>query len=117
MRRHQELRDVAGEFARLASLLVSVWSLYGLLHHAFFIPGTEWKERLVGSLAALGLSACTCVAGGIIFCLTDAGEQRLSRTLPVVLLKWAVAATIILFGLSWYLAIYYVPLLWKSQPW
>jgi hypothetical protein len=116
MRGREELRDVAGELGRLVSLIASLWSLYVLMAHAFFIPGSEWKERLVGSLAALGLAACVCVASGIFFCLTQREEARIGQTLPVRMLEWTVAATVVLFGVSWYLDVYYVPLLWKSLP-
>lgn len=115
------LRDAGGELGRLVSLLASLWSLYVLLGHAFFVAGSGWKERLEGSLEAMGLAVCCCVASGIIFVLTErdeasSEETSLGKTLPVRMLEWTAGATVVLYGLSWLLTEYYVPLLWKNQP-
>ena len=40
----------------------------------------------------------------------------LMSTLPVRLFFCALAGMAVLFALSWYLDVYYVPLLWRNQP-
>jgi hypothetical protein len=41
----------------------------------------------------------------------------LLRTLPVQLFFCGVAAMTLLFAVSWYLAVYYIPLTYKKLPW
>ncbi len=107
------------EIGRLAAIILSVYSLYALLGSAFFILGSHWQLRLERSLTTLGLATCVCFASGILFTLTEAGKDHASlyRTLPVQLYYWGVGATILLFALSLYLETYYVPYLYKNQPW
>jgi len=94
-----------------------VLSLYELLGSAFFVPGSHWQARLEGSLLTLALATCACFAGGLFFALTEARPLALARTLPVQLYCWTVGGTVLLFCLSLYLEQYYVPYLWKNQPW
>ena len=44
-------------------------------------------------------------------------RQPLLETLPVRLFFCALGAMAVLFVLSWYLAVYYVPLTYKYLPW
>ena len=107
------------EVGRLVSIIVSVISLYALLGSAFFTLGSHWQLRLEHSILTLGMATCVCFAGGIIFTLTEspARQPSLHRTLPVQLYYWGVGATVLLFLLSLYLETYYVPFLYKNQPW
>jgi hypothetical protein len=108
------------ELGKLVSLLLSILSLDALLASAFFVPGSPWDERLLNSLTRIVLAACVCFASGLLFNRqphegTEAGPEIL-RTLPVRLFFWAVAGMALLFSLSWYLEEYYVPMIWKNQP-
>lgn len=105
------------ELGRILFLILSVLSLYRLLGSAFFVLGSHWQSRLEASALTLGLATCVCFASGIFFSLTEAQPLSLARTLPVQLYYWTVAATAVLFCLSLYLEEYYVPYLWKNQPW
>lgn len=105
------------ELGRILFLILSVLSLYKLLGSAFFVPGSHWQARLESSVLTLALATCTCFAGGIFFTLTEGRPLSLARTLPVQLYYWTVAGTVLLFLLSLYLEEYYVPYLWKNQPW
>jgi hypothetical protein len=42
--------------------------------------------------------------------------MRFTSTLPVQMFFWAMAGVAILSTLSWYLEVYYVPLLWRNLP-
>ncbi len=106
------------EVGRLVALILCVISLYALLGSAFFILGSHWQIRLERSITTLGIATCVCFASGILFTLTEstARQPSLHRTLPVQLYYWGVGATVLLFLLSLYLEIYYVPYLYKNQP-
>ena len=78
-------------------------------------------------MTTLGIATCVCFASGIVFSLTESRtgsapghsspQPSLHSTLPVQLYYWGVGATVLLFLLSLYLETYYVPYLYKSQPW
>ena len=105
------------EVGKALSFFMSILSLYALLVSAFFVPGSRWEERLVGSLLRIALAGCMCFASGLLFRVsTEPGEPPVTRTLPVRLFLWALAGMALLFVLSWYLEEYYVPLLWRNQP-
>jgi hypothetical protein len=40
---------------------------------------------------------------------------RLTQTLPVRLFFWAVGLMAVLFVVSWFLAVDFVPMIWKNQ--
>jgi hypothetical protein len=89
---------------------------------AFFVPGSSWQDRLLGSLLHIAFAACICFASGILFReeamhLSPASDTPLTHTLPVRLFLWALIAMALLFVLSWFLATFYVPQIWKNQPW
>ena len=117
--------DYAGpmllEIGKAVSFLVSLLSMFPLLERAFFAPGTRWEERLGLALEQLVLSGCVCFVSGLVFTWPSAANpeagRSLFRTLPVKMYLWALLGTALLFLLSWYLAVFYVPLLWKNQPW
>ena len=104
------------DLGRATSLILSYISLYALLDSAFFVPATRWEDRLIASFSRIGFAACVCLASGILFRESQVPEIPLMRTLPVRLFLWTLLGASILFGLSWYLDVYYVPLLWRNQP-
>jgi hypothetical protein len=110
------------ELGKAFSFFASILSLYALMESAFFAPGTEWHDRLIGSLLRIALAACVCFASGILF-REDAirhlpeSNPPLTSTLPVRLFYWSLLAMALLFVLSWFLATYYIPQIWKNQPW
>lgn len=108
------------QVAKLLSLMLSILSLYALLGHAFFVPGSGWQDRLLDGLGMLGLAASVCFASGLIFEIPDRRFDpepiTLTQTLPVRLFFWAVGLIAILFVLSWFLATDFVPMIWKNQP-
>jgi hypothetical protein len=109
------------QIAKFFGLAGSILSLYVLLGRAFFIPGMGWEDRLISALATLGLAGSVCFASGLLFEIPDRKFDPepvppLLRTLPVRLFFWGVSLTAIMFLLSWFLANYFVPLIWKNQP-
>lgn len=110
------------EIGKALSFAVSILSLYALMGSAFFVPGTRWEDRLISSIARIVIAACICFASGILFrqeALRSHPESHpsLTSTLPVRLLFWGLSLMALLFLLSWSLEIYYVPHLWRNQPW
>ena len=99
---------------------LSLLSLLPLLEQAFFVPGTRWEERLVLALEQLVLTGGVCLVSGLIFTWPSEANpktrQSIFHTLPVKMYLWAVLGVGLLFGLSWYLVVFHVPLLWKNQP-
>ena len=109
------------QIAKFAALAGSILCLVAVLGHAFFIPGSGWGDRLLDSLGMMGLAGSVCFASGLIFELPDRKfdpepTPRLTQTLPVQLFFWTVGLTAVLFLLSWFLAQYFVPMIWKNQP-
>ncbi|MFZ0661496.1 MAG: hypothetical protein WAM66_02290 [Acidobacteriaceae bacterium] len=110
------------EIGKFFSFAASILSLYALLGSAFFVPGTRWQDRLVLSIARIMIAACVCFASGLLFreeALRHQPESHpsLSSTLPVRLFFWGLSLMALMFLLSWYLETYYVPQIWKNQPW
>ena len=55
------LRGRASDAVRLSqvvSFLLSILSLYWVTIGAFFVPGSQWQDRLTLALLRLGVSAC-----------------------------------------------------------
>jgi uncharacterized membrane protein YedE/YeeE len=107
--------------AKFIALTLSILSLCALLGHAFFIPGTSWEDRLIDGLGMMGLAASICFASGLIFEIPERRfdpepTPRLTRTLPVQLFFWAAGLMVVIFLLSWFLAVDFVPMIWKNQP-
>ena len=102
------------ELLRPLSFFMSILSLYPVLMNAFFVPGTRWEERLEMALLRVGLAACICFASGILHCwqspATTEPAGPLLATLPVRMFLWTIMAVALLFAISWYLDVYYVPL-------
>ncbi len=104
------------DLARALSLALSIGSLYALLDSAFFVTATRWEERLVASIARVGLAAVVCFASGMLFRRAKDPEIPLMRTLPVRLFLWSFLGITILFAAAWYLDVYYMPWFWRNQP-
>ena len=109
------------ELGRAVSFFLSILSLFPAMYSAFFVPGAGWEERLALSLDHIAISACICFASGLLFALPVRVHARirlsLLSTLPVRMFFLALAAMTLLFAASWYLETYYIPLLYKNQPW
>jgi hypothetical protein len=107
--------------AKFIALTLSILSLCALFGHAFLILGVGWQDRLIDGLGMLGLAASVCFASGLIF---EIPERRfdpeptppLTRTLPVQLFFWAGGLMVVIFLLSWFLAVDFVPMIWKNRP-
>jgi len=113
---------VIRELAKAVALILSIVSIYALLGSAFFMPGIPWQQRLSASIETLVMAACVCFASGLLFTLTErpASSQLtppVTRTLPVQLFFWSLGGTVLMFLLSRYLEVYYIPYIWKNQPW
>lgn len=109
------------QIAKFFGLAGSILSLYVLLGDAFFIPGSGWEDRLISAVATLGLAASVCFASGLLFEIPNRRFDPepvppLMRTLPVRLFFWAASLMAVMFLLSWFLANYFVPFIWKNQP-
>lgn len=110
------------EIGKALSFFASILSLYALMGSAFFVPGTSWQERLIGSLLHIALAGCVCFASGIVFREEAVRRSAKSDPLliempPVRLFFWGLFGMALLFFLSWFLATYYIPHIWKNQPW
>lgn len=108
------------ELGKAFSFLLSVMALCEAMISAFLVPGTRWEDRLAASLLRLAIAGCVCFASGHLFAMTEhahgAPTPSLTSTFPVRLFFWTLLGMAILFALSWYLDVYYVPLLWRNQP-
>jgi hypothetical protein len=108
------------DLGKALSFILSILSLYAVLESAFFVPGSDWLERLNLSLLRIAIAACVCFASGILFALPRPNhaesDMPITSTLPVQMFFWAMAAVAILSAVSWYLEVYYVPLLWRNLP-
>jgi hypothetical protein len=108
------------DIGRALSFIMSMLSLYAVLESAFFVPGSDWLERLNLSLLRIAIAACVCFASGILFALPSTksaeGDMPITSTLPVQLFFWAMAGVVILFVVSSYLEVYYLPLLGRNLP-
>jgi hypothetical protein len=104
------------DLGRALTFLLSILSLYALVDTAFFVTATTWQQRLLASIARVVLAACVSFVSGLLFHLHTNPNIPISRTLPVRIFLWTLAAVIVLFTLAWLLDAYYVPLLWKNQP-
>jgi drug/metabolite transporter (DMT)-like permease len=109
------------ELAKAAALILTILSIYALLGSAFFVTGSTWQHRILSSLETLTMTGCVCFASGLLFNLTTRptrghNNPPLTRTLPVQLFFWSLGGAVLMFLLSRYLEVFYVPLLWKNQP-
>ena len=95
------------ELGKAACFFLCIVSLYGAAIHAFFVPGSGWRERMLLASMRLAWAAYVCFMSGLVFTLPlrsnpDRG-QRLTATLPVRLFFWSSACIVALFLSSWYL--------------
>jgi hypothetical protein len=98
------------ELAQVLSFLLSILSLLWALFSAFFVPGSNFEERLALAFFRLGVAAAVCFFSGLLFAWPSNARRRrhqpLTSTLPVQLFFWTAAAIAVLFLGSWYLATY-----------
>ena len=108
------------EIGKVLTFFLTLLALLEGINSAFFIPGTHWEQRLGACILRVGIAGCFSFASGILFTMSARARRvfvpRLTSTLPVCLFFWTLGAMAILFALSWYLDVYYVPLLWRNQP-
>jgi hypothetical protein len=55
------------ELARPVSLMLSIFSLYGVFYAAFLMPETSMEQRIWLSLELLSVSAGICLVTGLLF--------------------------------------------------
>ncbi len=107
------------DIAKALSFFLSILSLYPVVVSAFFIPGSRWEDRMVLALARVGLAGCICLLSGILFARPwqpNHSAEQLLATLPVRMFLWTILGVAILFTLSWYFDVEFVPLLWRNLP-
>ncbi len=108
------------DLSKVFSFVLSLMSLYPVLWNAFFVPGSRWEDRLWLSFGTVGAVCVRLLCERPVFCWPSRenpeAECALLSTLPVRMFAWAVAGMAVLFVSSWYLDVYYVPLLWKNLP-
>ena len=102
------------ELGKFASLLLSILCLCALLHSAFFIPASGFEDRIFASFKTLAVAACACWASGWIFSRwarrMGMGNPRVATTFPMMMFWWTSAIVGLLFVVSWYFEVYYLPL-------
>ncbi|HVZ82910.1 MAG TPA: hypothetical protein VG893_04490 [Terracidiphilus sp.] len=99
------------DLARAFSFFLSIVAIYAAAIGAFFVPGTRIEERIFLTLLRLGFAACICLLSGLFFAWPASARPQpthtaLISTLPVRLFLWSLAAIVLLFLASWYLASY-----------
>lgn len=108
------------DLGKAFSFFLSIMALSEAMISAFLIPGTRWEDRLAASALRIAIAGCVCFASGHVFAIAaraqGAPAPSLLATFPVRLFFWTLLGMAILFALSWYLDVYYVPLLWRYQP-
>lgn len=108
------------ELGKAFSFFLSIMALCEAMISAFLVPGTRWEDRLAAATLRIAIAGCICFASGHLFAMTarahGAPNPSLMSTFPVRLFFWTLLGMAILFALSWYLDVYYVPLLWRYQP-
>jgi len=101
------------DLGRAVTFILSILSLYWVMLSAFFVPGTRWQERLEICLLRVAIAACICCVSGLLFQgrapQPRSGRPSLLATPPVRLFFWGIGAISLLFAVSWYLEVYYLP--------
>ena len=94
------------DLGKALSFFACIVVIYHAAIHAFFVPGTQWEERLYLALLKLALAACVCFLSGMVFTFPSRSNPdrglSLSSTLPVRFFYWSSAAIAVLFLSSWY---------------
>jgi hypothetical protein len=119
--RHDKAREPAPgtepalllDIAKALSFFLSILSLGPVVLSAFFVPGSRLEDRLVLALEKIALAGCICFLSGILFAkpwrVNQGSGEHLIETLPVKMYLWTVLGVAILFLLSWYLEVSFVP--------
>lgn len=112
--------DMLLDLGKFASLLLSILCLFAVFHTAFIMPAGSFDDRAIASLKMLAVAAAVCWGSGWIFCYWErkmgAENPSIARTLPMRAFWWSSLGMLILFLVSWYVEVYYLPLL-ASPPW
>ncbi|HKM67766.1 MAG TPA: hypothetical protein VJX70_11415 [Candidatus Acidoferrum sp.] len=103
------------DLGKASSFILTILSLCALLDSAFFVTATTWEDRLIASVARIGLAACVSFASGLLFHISEP-KLPLTQTLPVRLFVYALLGFAVIFALAWFLDVFYVPLLWRNLP-
>lgn len=94
------------DLLKAISFFVDIVLLYGVAISAFFVPGSQWEERLDLAMFRLAVAAGSCALSGLLFRAGSRGGQSFFSTLPVQLFFWGLGAIAILFICGWYLDSY-----------
>jgi hypothetical protein len=108
------------EFAKFASLLLSILSLDALFHTAFLDPGSNLEQRLLPSLEMLLLAAAVSLGSGCVFRLWEIKtapqpgrrDGSVAGSLPMMIFWWGAGAMTLLFAVAWLVERYYLGL-WR----
>jgi hypothetical protein len=96
------------ELAKAVSFLICILTLYWAAISAFFVPGSQWEDRLWVALFKLLAAAAICFYSGMLFSwpskTNPTAYQRLIATMPVRMFFCALAGIAVLFVLSWYIS-------------
>jgi hypothetical protein len=96
------------ELAKAVSLLICILTLYWAAISAFFVPGSQWEDRLWVALFKLLAAAAISFYSGMVFSwpsrTNPTAYQRLTRTMPVRMFFCALTGIAVLFVLSWYIS-------------
>jgi hypothetical protein len=95
------------ELARPVTLLASMISLLAVFHAAFLGSETDFRQRILDSLAVLLIAAGFSLISGLAF-RAEPGRAhtrtpRITETFPVQVFCWTTGIMAVLFLLAWYL--------------
>ena len=95
------------DLGKALSFFACIVAVYHAAIHAFFVPGTQWEERISTTALKLAIVGCVCFLSGMVF-TWPAGTNpdrgvALTATLPVRLFFWSSATIAVLFLSSWFM--------------
>jgi hypothetical protein len=107
------------EFAKLASLLLCMLSLYSVFRSLFLTfedprtillqPPEVFSKRLLGALLLIAFSAGISLLGAVIFRESEPKPQpSLTATLPLQIFSWSTSIMLTLFFLARFLETHYI---------
>jgi hypothetical protein len=94
------------DLSKALSFFMMIMSLYRLAIGAFFVPGSNWDERLSTTLVRVAVAAAVSLLSALLFSLPLKADSDVLRllmsTLPARLFFWGLGTIAILFICSWY---------------
>jgi hypothetical protein len=106
------------EFAKLASLLLCMLSLYAIFRTLFlsvedpqpiYMAPQVFNHRVLNAFFLISISAGISFLGGIIFRAAEPEPHpSLASTLPLQIFYWATSIMIALFVIAWFLETHYI---------